>query len=72
MNQGYDWVTHYAKFNWTERQSLQTCPLACHGVNSAQSIKTGAVLYRQTKSVLHAANPKQAIQVLDKVSSFFV
>lgn len=64
--QGFDWITHFDKFNWTQRVNIFSCPMACHGVNSAQAIKTGAVLSRYDSSDRVRQNVRKAIDVLDK------
>ncbi len=68
---GYDWVSHYSNFTYTTKQTMDTCPLACHGVNSAQGVKAGALLWRERSKESFSDtrdfnNPKDAIEALDK------
>jgi hypothetical protein len=63
---GFNWVEHFHNFTWTQRVDLNTCPLACHGVNSAQAIKTGLLQWRENGDAKSGDNPKRAIEVLDK------
>jgi len=63
---GFDWVDHYHNWKWTQKVNMSSCPLACHGVNSAQSVKTGLLLWRQSGEQLHADNVKEAVKNLEK------
>ncbi|KAL0490805.1 NAD(P)H-quinone oxidoreductase subunit H [Acrasis kona] len=63
---GFDWIEHYHNFKWTEKVNMSSCFLPCHGVNSAQSVKTGLLLWRQTNKELDADNPKEAIKNLER------
>ncbi|MEO7716984.1 MAG: beta-L-arabinofuranosidase domain-containing protein [Capsulimonas sp.] len=71
--QGYDWQSHFADFQYTNKTEwpksgpiVHEMWLPLHGVNNAMGVKSGAVWSRQSGDTANAREAIQAIETLDR------
>jgi len=64
--QGFDWPSHFADFQWRERVSGEQANLSTHVVNNAMAIKTPGVWYRRSRDPRERHGSQRIIATLDK------
>jgi uncharacterized protein len=64
QNQGYDWMTHFEHFRYTERQD--TWQQETHVVNSSMAIKQPGLWYRLSHDEQHRQAVTHMIDALDR------